>query len=186
MNPMRGVLIVAVTALLAVGCGSSGNGTDAAMASSTGTGTLDSPDVAGILIAAHSGEIQMAQAALPKLTSPATRDFANMMISDHTMGLNEARGMFASASIVPRSSSATASMLRDSVKRTITSFSNATTNADRQYMQSQVDAHQNLLVTIDAQMMPAAHGDLLNLLQRQRASVAAHLDRARQVLAGLR
>jgi hypothetical protein len=52
-------------------------------------------------------------------------------------------------------------------------------------MQSQVNIHQNLLTLMDTQLVPSAHKDLANLLLKQRDAVAAHLDRARQVLATL-
>jgi uncharacterized protein (DUF305 family) len=51
-------------------------------------------------------------------------------------------------------------------------------------MQAQVNAHQSLLAIMDSQLIPSASsGELLSLLQKQRANIAAHLERARQIVA---
>ena len=157
-----------------------------AMISSTNTApvtSMSSRDIAGVMDAANNGEIQQAQAALPHLTSQETRDFANMMISDHTMALGEASTVFSTNHIVARNSSGQAAMLRDQSKRIISTLNNSGSSADRVYIQSQVDVHQGLLTLLDSQLIPSAHNDLLNMLQKQRSTVAAHLDRARQILA---
>lgn len=147
--------------------------------------TLSSRDIAGIVEAANNGEIQQAQAALPHLGTQAARDFANMMISDHTAAMNEAGTVFGVNRIVTRDASGQSTMLSDQSKQIVSTLNNSGTNADRIYMQSQVDVHQQLLTLMDSQLIPSAHNDLLNLLQKQRASVAAHLDRARAILATL-
>ena len=76
-----------------------------------------------------------------------------------------------------------AAMLRDQSSRIISTLNNSGSSADRVYIQSQVDVHQGLLTMLDSQLIPSAHNDLLNMLQKQRSTVAAHLDRARQILA---
>jgi hypothetical protein len=96
-----------------------------------------------------------------------------------------ARTAFGVNRIVTRDTSGQATMLRDQSKQIVSTLNNSGTNADRIYMQSQVDVHQQLLTMMDSQLIPSAHNDLLNLLQNQRASVAMHLDRARSILATL-
>jgi len=160
---------------------------DAMMSSSTTATvtTLSSRDIAGIVRAANSGEIDQAQAALPHLSTQAARDFANMMIADHTAALNEANTTFGVNRIVDRDTNGQAQMLSDESKKMVSTLNNSGTNADRIYIQSQIDAHQRLLTMMDTQLIPSAHNDLLNLLQKQRESVAMHLDRARAILGTL-
>jgi putative membrane protein len=146
---------------------------------------MTSPDVGGVMTAANQGEIEQAQAALPRLGTTAARDFANMMIAEHTKALSEARSTLASSNIVPDEMSSRAAALRTDSDRIVTMLNNAGTNADRVYMQSQVDVHQKLLNMIDNDLVPVSHGTLLAILYKQRASVAMHLDHARQILAGL-
>ncbi|HEY4642581.1 MAG TPA: DUF4142 domain-containing protein [Thermoanaerobaculia bacterium] len=185
---MKHALFVAVIAIGMVACNTS-SGTQMGMQSSSkspmNVTSMSAPDIAGILATANAGEVQQAQAALPHLSSQAARDFANMMINDHTAALNEANATFSSNHTVPRTESGQVGMLRDQTKQLVSTFNNSGNNVDATYMQSQVNIHQNLLTMMDTQLIPSAHGDLANLLLKQREAVSMHLDRARQVLASL-
>lgn len=185
---MKNVLIVLMV-VGAFGCRSTtryDRQHDAMMSSTTGTvvTSMNAADIAGIMATANQGEIDQAQAALPHLTTQAARDFANMMIADHTAALNEAQTTFASNHIIPRDTNGQVGMLRDQSKQIVAAVNNAA-SADRIYMQSQVNIHQNLLTMMETQFIPSAHNDLLNLLQKQRGAVAMHLDQARQILGTL-
>ena len=185
---MKQLLFASLILAVAAGCHSS-SGSTMTMTSSAkspmNVTSLSSPDIAGILRIANTGEIQQAQAALPHLTSQAALDFANMMITDHTAALNEANATFDTSHIVPRDASGQVHMLHDQTKQLVSALNNSGTSADVMYMQAQVNIHQNLLTLMDTQLIPSAHQDLANLLLKQREAVAAHLDRARQVLASL-
>jgi putative membrane protein len=182
------MLFIAI--VLAAGCGTmatdTNDSTTGGMTSATGAmdGMMTAPDIAGIMTVANMGEVQQAQAALPNLTTAPAREFANMMITEHTNALNEGRTVFAANGIVPRDSNPDAVALREQSKRLETSLRSGNA-VDSAYMQSQVDVHQKLLTMLDTQLIPASRGDLLNLLQKQRASVAMHLDRARRIVGGL-
>lgn len=142
-------------------------------------------DVAGIVQTANEGEIQQGQAASSRATSADVRAFAQMMVSDHTAALSAARDTFQREGITP-GENATTRTLRDNSQRTVANlatFSGA--SFDRTYMQSQVDLHQWLLNTLDTALIPSSTGNMRTLLQTQRASVATHLDRARQILGSL-
>jgi putative membrane protein len=191
-STMKGVLLAAMM-IVAAGCGSTTNDTTndpaGAMTSASAIngmsgGMMEAPDIAAVMTVANMGEIEQAQAATPRLSTQAARDFAGMMIADHSTALQEAQALFSAENIIPRQSNPAAKMLRQQSDGIVASL-NRNGTADRQYMQSQVDVHQQLLTMIDTQLIPAARGDLLALLQKQRASVAAHLDHARQILTGL-
>jgi putative membrane protein len=147
--------------------------------------SIGAPDIAGIVTTANDGEIKLAQSALPHLSSSAARDFANMMIADHTAALNETNATLAAAHIVARNTSGQVAMLRDDTARLVTTLNNSGNSGDHVYMQSQIEAHQRLLTMLDNQLIPSANGDLLNALQKQRMTVAMHLDHARQIAAAL-
>ena len=187
---MKQALFAAVIAMGMVACNSSTGSTMGMTSASSSANpmnvtSLSSPDIAGIITTANTGEVQQAQAALPHLASQAARDFANMMINDHTAALNEAKAAFESEHVVARNGSGQVNMLRDKTKELVSALNNSGTNADAMYMQSQVNIHQNLLTLLDTQLIPSAHGDVANLLLKQREAVASHLDRARQILATL-
>ncbi|HEU4522769.1 MAG TPA: DUF4142 domain-containing protein, partial [Thermoanaerobaculia bacterium] len=58
---------------------------------------------------------------------------------------------------------------------------------DRAYMRMQVEMHDWALRSLDTSLIPSARDPQLILLLRDaRTSIAAHLERARQVQGGLR
>lgn len=113
-------------------------------------------DIAGIVAAVNEGEIQQGNAASAKATSADVVAFAQMMVADHTAALSNGQAVFARNDITPGENDTTRT-LRANSQLTVTNLNTYTGTAfDRTYMQT------------------------------QRGSVAAHLDRARQILGSLR
>jgi putative membrane protein len=156
------------------------------MASSYGANAMSDADIASIVTTANQGEIDQANAALAKASSSDVRDFAQMMVRDHTNALNATQSLISNQNITP-TDNATSTALRSGSQQTISALNTYSgTNFDRTYMQAMVDAHQWLLNTMDSTLIPSAHSRALrDLLQTQRTTVAAHLDRARTILNGL-
>jgi putative membrane protein len=150
-------------------------------------GRLSDADVAGIVVAANEGEIQQGNAAASRATNADVRNFAQMMVSDHTNALNAARDLAGRNNMTPAENDTTAA-LRSGTQQTIQSLGTYSGTAfDRTYMQTQVDLHQWLLSVMDSHLIPSArNADLRAQLTTQRASVAAHLERARAILGGVR
>ena len=149
------------------------------------TTTMSSPDMAAVLFAANQGEIDMANAAMPKLSSNDARQFAAMMIADHGTALTNVRNVMAANHIIAHDAAGSAIDLRNKTQQNVTYFTTAGGSVDRPYMVSQVEAHQQLLDMMDHAMIPSSRGDLLTLLQSMRPTVAAHLDRARAILGSM-
>lgn len=144
-------------------------------------------DIAGIVMTANEGEVQQGNAAASRATSADVRAFAQMMVADHTAAMNNARDVFTRHGITAGENTTTRT-LRDNSQRTVTNLATYTGTAfDRTYMQTQIDLHQWLLTSLDTALIPSAtRPDVRSLLQTQRASVAAHLERARAIHGGLR
>jgi putative membrane protein len=187
MTKMMKSLAVFSVVLLAAACGSTDTANMSSSSSMSGMNmTLTGPDIAGIVTVANQGEIDAGQLASTKAASSSVRDFANMMVRDHTSALSDARATFDRSHLVPNTSNSTAMALQDLGNRTKQSLSQYTgASFDRTYMQTQVDMHQWLLNQIDASLLPSSRGDLRTLLTNQRAAVAAHLDRAQTILNSL-
>jgi putative membrane protein len=149
-------------------------------------GATPEGDIAAIVTAANEGEIQQGQAASARATSADVRAFAQMMVTDHTAALNSARDTFNRAGINP-SENNISTTLRSGSQTTVTNLNTYSGAAfDRTYMQTQVDLHSWLLNALDVALIPSTvTPELRTLLETQRASVAAHLDRARTILSGL-
>jgi putative membrane protein len=171
------LLALLLIALTAVSCGS--------MNTMTMPGKMAANDIAGIVTTANEGEIQQGQAALTAASSADVREFAQMMVTDHTNALNAAKDAFTRNGITPADNDTTRN-LKDSGQRTMTNLSSYRGAAfDRAYMQSQIDMHQWLLTNMDSVLIPSARGDVRTLLETQRGAVASHLEHARQVMGRL-
>lgn len=180
-------LAVASLALALAACGSMDNGNMASSSSGQMSGNqMTGPAIAGVLSAANQGEIDAGRLASTKATSTAVRDFANMMVTDHTNALSTARDVFSRSHLVPDMQNQTVMQLQDLSRRTNDTLQQYSGGGfDRTYMQSQVDMHQWLLNQIDSTLLPSSRGELRTLLTQQRAAVAMHLERARAILSSL-
>ncbi|HJQ39858.1 MAG TPA: DUF4142 domain-containing protein [Thermoanaerobaculia bacterium] len=148
-------------------------------------GRMAANDIAGIVSTANEGEVQQGQAALTAASSAEVREFAQMMVNDHTSALSKARDVFARNGITPADND-TVRNLRDTGQRTVTNLSSYRgASFDRTYMQSQIDMHQWLLTNMDTVLIPSARGDVRSLLEEMRGSVASHLEHARQIMGRL-
>lgn len=182
----RQPLVIVAALLLTAAC--SVNNTMTSSSSMPGmTGYSDS-DIAAIVTNANQGEIDEGQTAVTKASSDSVRAFAQMMVTDHTNALNQAQTLFGQRNITVSSSNDVANNLKSGASQTVSALNTYSgSEFDQKYIQSQIDTHQWLLNTLDNTLIPSAHSrQLRDLLNTQRTAVAMHLDRARQVQAGLR
>lgn len=168
------LIAIALSTVLVAACAT----TDASMPA---TPNVDG-HIAGIVLAANEGEIQQGNAASTRATNADVRSFAQMLVTDHTNALNAARDTAARAGITPMENDTT-SALRSTSPQVITNLGTYTgADYDRQFIDYQIALHQWLLNGLDTHLIPLAHdGELKSLLQTQRTSVAAHLERARSI-----
>jgi putative membrane protein len=144
-------------------------------------------DIAGILVAANQGEIQINTLALSRTTTASVRSFAQKMIEDHTADLGAAQTLFASISL-SAASNLTTQNLQAITQQARTILTNTPTGAefDRAYIQNQVQMHQMMLGMLDTMLIPSARStQLIQFLETQRTQVAAHLALAQQILQSL-
>lgn len=164
---------VALTAMLA----------SSALAATEKTTThLSSPAMAAVLLAANQGEVDVADAAYPRLTAADVKNFANMLIIDHNRALTNVKNVLAANKIVAHDAAPDAVKIRDKSKQLVATFSTSKGDVDRQYIVAEVERHEQLLALLDHAMIPAAHGDVLTMLQSLRFTVDQHLERARFIL----
>jgi putative membrane protein len=150
------------------------------------TAAMSDSDIAAIVTAANQGEVQQGNLAVNRATAPAVRDFAQQMVTQHTIAQAQAQTVFTNAGITP-STNATSTYLTTNSQQTQATLSGMSGNSfDRAYIQSQITMHQMVLATIDQVLLPSAqNAQLRNLLQTMAAEVQSHLTQAQQVLTNL-
>ena len=144
---------------------------------------LTDPEIAMVIRVSNLSEVREGQLARDKATDAGVRDFAQMMVTDHTAASNTAEADLARAEIpsddsqlsrqIDASSGAATEVLRASA---------AGRDFDRAYMTRQVEVHQYILGVIDQTLDPNAHSKALKkVLTDMRKTVQDHLTRAQQI-----
>ncbi|MBW3628848.1 MAG: DUF4142 domain-containing protein [Gemmatimonadetes bacterium] len=177
--------------LAGAACGGGEEAADtAAVTDSAATGpaapaapAVGDPEIAAILAASDTAEIQPSQLALQKGQNAAVRDFAQRMINDHGMLSDSLRVMAQQNNMAPAPNPASQQM-QSQTQTTLQSLQGLSGAAfDSAYVQAMADSHQLTLTTLDSQLIPSAQNPLLRtaLEQKVRPAVAMHLEQVQQI-----
>ena len=184
---MRAFLpLTAVAALALAGCDSSRDEAAAedmttAEAAATGQPDMATPANAQAFVDAAAAsdmfEVESSKLAETKGKDPAVKDFAAMMVKDHTKSSEELKAAAAKASpppsVAPKLSAAQQAGL-DALKAAGDDF-------DRLYAQKQVAAHEQALAMLRAYAEGGDAAPLKDFAGKTAPVVAGHLDAARKL-----
>lgn len=143
---------------------------------------LTDGEIVQILATVDNGEIAQAQVALTKTSTPQVRDFANMMISQHTTSKQRASDLATQTKIVP-SPSAQANQLQTKGAKMLETLNAADpSDFDKMYIQSQIDQHKEVLEMLNDKLIPAAKDPTLKQqLTETQNMVQHHIDQAEKI-----
>ncbi len=162
-----------------------GTDTAAAVPSTPPVQTAGAPSDAEILhIAktANDADIEGGNLATSKSQNAEVKSFANLMISDHTAANQAAMQAAQTAGITPADNPTSQQMMADhqAAKQQLEAQSGAA--FDRAYIAHEVDMHQQVLNALDQTLIPnVQNSELKQVLTQVRATVEAHLGRARDI-----
>lgn len=148
---------------------------------------LTDAEIAAIVKAANTGELEQAKIAKTKAKNKAVKEFAAMMVKDHTDMIKSGDAVCKKAGIEAKDNEISAHMT-DEAKTTLEALKSAAKGADfdKAYMDAQVNAHTQVLESIDKKLMPNVQNpDLKAELERARPKVEAHLGHAKEIQASL-
>ena len=139
--------------------------------------------ILGFAIAANAGEVQEGELAQRKATNPAVKNFAKLMVSDHTQMLKDARSLASKLSITPDSTKDDTKDLAKDTQDQVKDLTNkkAGKDWDEDYMGKQVDDHQKVLDKLNDAAQSAKSPDLKNALNESIAKVQGHLTQAKAI-----
>jgi putative membrane protein len=139
-----------------------------------------------ILATVDTGEIEQAQLATSRATSPQVRQFATEMIDQHTESRAKGAQLAAQAGL-SLAGSKQGDELHAKGAQTKQDLQNSEPTAfDDAYMQAQVKQHQEVLDLIDTKLTPAAtNPDVRATLTTTRGMVQHHLTEAQQIAGSL-
>lgn len=166
-----GCLLLALSAPLAFAADEKGVGVD-----------LSEPEIVHVLHVVNMGEIKAAQDAKAKATNPQVKQFADMMIKDHTAmdgkvkQLEQKLGLQPAPSVLSRGLEAKANTAIAGLKATSGEVYNDG------YIMSQVSMHGDAQEAMRDSLMPSAKSaELKTLLQEAKSKIDMHLQHAQQL-----
>lgn len=142
------------------------------------TATLSYSQSAQVVTSLNTGEVQVAQAATPKLTRADLKAFASQMIADHSQS-NTMLDQVTTQAGITKQPNAVSAALDAGAMALVTQISGASV-VDPLYATSQVDMHTQALALLDCIVLPGAQNSAWKawLVSNVRPHVAMHLDEA--------
>ena len=192
----RRFLGAALIALAAAGCGGEEEGADTALPADTmaaadsapaAVPAVSDPEIAAILAASDTAEIQPSQLAGQKAQNAALKEYAQRMINDHGM-LSDSLAALTQANGITPAPNAMSQQIQAQTQTTLQRLQGLSgAEFDAAYAQAMADSHQQALTSIETQLIPAAQNAQLRtaLEQKVRPAVSMHLDEIRRIQGSL-
>jgi putative membrane protein len=122
-------------------------------------------------------EIQSSQVAASMATQPSVKEFANMMITEHTNMSNEVKSLASKKGFtLPAALDADHQEDIEDMKKWAKGK-----EFDNKYIEEQIDMHEKTLDELENRMAKTADSDLKMWAEKAAASVRTHLGRAKQI-----
>jgi putative membrane protein len=140
------------------------------------------PQIAMIAVTADNVDIDAGKLAASKAADPKVKEFAELMVRDHTSVNDQATALAKRLNVTPEESATSKSLKADGDKM-LTKLKGLSGAAfDKAYVDNEVTYHQTVLDAIDKTLIPnAKNADLKSLLESVRPVIASHLDHAKMI-----
>jgi len=140
------------------------------------------PQIAMVMRVANLAEVREGEVAREKSGNATVREFATMMVTEHTSQNNKAESELARVDVNSEDTPMSRQMDAESGAATERLRGLSGDAFDRAYIDRQADAHQHLIALIDSTLMPHARKKVLkDQLTDLRKLADTHLTRAKQL-----
>ncbi len=158
----------------------------AALTAQAAAPDLSDPEVAHVAVTANAIDIDAARFALTRTRNAEVRQFADLMVTDHS-AVNAQAGALATRLGVTPADNAVSRSLVDGAATAHRSLEGLRGKAfDRAYLDREIGYHQAVLDALDRLLIPTTeNADLKALLQQVRPAIEAHLAHAKSLRAKL-
>jgi putative membrane protein len=144
------------------------------------------PQIAAIVVTANQVDIDAGKLAKSKAKSKEVKDFAQLMITDHSGVNKSATELVQKLHVTPEPNPTSESLQKggDENLATLKKLSGAA--FDKAYIDHEVAYHQAVLDAVDKTLIPSAqNAELKALLVKVRPAFVAHLEHAKHLQASL-
>ena len=138
-------------------------------------------NVFAALAASNAAEIEHSKVAVDKATNADVKAFAQMMIDEHTAMSKQGDELAVRLNVTPAPNDV-ANELRDESTKDVNDLTAKTgADLDKEYIDEQIDMHQETLDLLDRMDDNVTNADLKALIEQAKPKVQQHLDRAKSI-----
>ena len=143
--------------------------------------------IAGIVVAANTVDINAGKLAESKGTSKDVKAFGKHMVTDHTGSNKQATALVTKLKVKPEESD-TSRKLKDDGAANVTKLKGLKgAEFDKAYIDNEVTYHEAVLGAIDKTLIPSAKNpELKDLLEKTRPVINDHLQMAKKAQSSLK
>ena len=188
---LAGALAMGVFGILAACSPKKDNTTDTLATTPPATATTPATgDVAGgwtdanvvdALTAANQGEVDYSKIAADKATNPSVKQFAQLMVKDHTAMLDAVKNLTSKLAVTPAPNDKVNDLIKENQKDINDLNGKTGKDFDHEFMEEQVDMHQETLDLLNDLDSKTTNADLKAAIAEAKPKVQAHLDQAKSI-----
>jgi putative membrane protein len=144
--------------------------------------TWTDANVVDVLTVANQGEVDYSQVGVDKATNPSVKQFAQMMVKDHGDMLTSVKNLSTKLNVTPAANDKVNDLQKENQKD-ITDLNGKTVGKDfdKEFMEEQVDMHQETLDLLKDLDDDTNNADLKAAIEKAKPTVQAHLDQAKSI-----
>ena len=151
------------------------------------TPALTDANIAAIVVAANTIDIDNGHLALQKSTNASVRAFAQQMVTDHTSVNEKATALATKLSLTPQPNGTSRSLLSSTKAKRMRMAKLTGAAFDRAYLDNEITYHQSVIDMLRDKLVPGAQNtELKDLLTSVQPAFDAHLQHAKETRAALK
>jgi len=148
--------------------------------------TYTDEEITEIMKVANDGEIDAGKLAEKHAVNGEVKDFGKHMVKEHKKNMDENKKVSKDQKIKMKSSDMSKTLHKDTKEKLSALKKADKAQFDKEYIQLQIDMHQNLLTELDNSFIPSAKNpELKSFLEKTKTHVAEHLAKAQEIQNGL-
>ena len=145
------------------------------------------PQIAMIAVVADSIDIDAGKVAVDKAHDKEVKEFAKLMVRDHSAVNEKATALVKKLGVTPEESATSKSLKADGDKFLAKLKKLKGAEFDKAYVDNEVAYHQAVLGVLDKTLIPnTKNAELKSLLKSARPVFVAHLEHAKNIQASLK
>ena len=149
-------------------------------------GSINDAQIASIVVTANQVDVDAGKAAAAKTANPEVKEFAELMVTDHTGVNSAATELVTKLKVTPEDNETSQALKAGGTKNLSTLKGLSGAAFDKAYVDHEVAYHQQVLDAVDQTLIPnAKNADLKALLVKVRPAFVAHLEHARHLQSSL-